>query len=76
MANPKLGVFGKLPAAGDFVAHNATSPVARTLQDWMVGEVEALAEKRKHAPPHPVKFLIRDPTGNAACIGAFAPSRG
>jgi type VI secretion system protein ImpM len=75
MANPKLGVFGKLPSAGDFVAHNVASPVARTLQDWMVGEVEGLAAKRKHAPPHPVKFLIRDPNGSAACIGAFAPGR-
>lgn len=75
MANPKLGVFGKLPTAGDFVAHNAAQPAARTLQDWMVAEVEALAAKRKHVPPHPVKFLLRDPTGNSACIGAFAPGR-
>jgi type VI secretion system protein ImpM len=75
MANPKLGVFGKLPTAGDFVAHNASMPAARALQDWMVGEVEGLAAKRKHAPPHPVKFLIRDANGSGACIGVFAPGR-
>ncbi len=75
MANPRIGVFGKLPSAGDFVAHNASSPAARAYQDWIVGEVENLAAKRKHLPAVPVKFLIRDALGSSACIGAFAPSR-
>lgn len=75
MANPRIGVFGKLPTAGDFVAHNAGSPVGRAYQEWIVGEVENLAAKRKHLPAVPVKFLIRDPAGSSACIGVFAPSR-
>lgn len=75
MVNPRVGVFGKLTSAGDFVAHNATQPAGRTLQDWLVAEVENLAAKRKHLPMVPVKFLIRDPSGSNACIGAFAPSR-
>lgn len=75
MTRPRVGVFGKLATAGDFVAHNASLPVGRTLQEWLVGEVEQLAAKRKHLPAVPVKFLIRDPNGASACIGAFAPSR-
>ena len=75
MVNPRVGVFGKLATAGDFVAHNASLPVGRALQDWLVGEVENLAAKRKHLPVVPVKFLVRDPAGSGVCIGAFAPSR-
>jgi type VI secretion system ImpM family protein len=73
--NPRVGVFGKVVAAGDFVAHNAGAPVARALQEWLVDEVEQLAGKRKHLPAVPVKFLFRDQSGSGACIGAFAPSR-
>jgi type VI secretion system ImpM family protein len=73
--NPRVGVFGKITVAGDFVAHNAGSAVARALQEWLVAEVEQLAGKRKHLPAVPVKFLFRDSSGTGACIGAFAPSR-
>ncbi len=75
MSNPRLGYFGKLPTVGDFVSHNASQPVARMLQEWLVGEVENLAAKRKHLPASPVKFLLRDAAGTSACIGAFAPGR-
>ncbi|MBK8240562.1 MAG: type VI secretion system-associated protein TagF [Deltaproteobacteria bacterium] len=75
MVNPRMGVFGKLPSAGDFVSHNAAQASARALQEWMVTEVEHLAAKRKHLPAAPVKFLVRDPAGTSACIGAFAPGR-
>jgi type VI secretion system protein ImpM len=75
MVNPRIGVFGKLPTVGDFVVHNGSMPAARELQQWLVGEVENLAAKRKHAPVVPVKFLIRDSGGSGACIGAMAPSR-
>jgi len=75
VANPRIGVFGKLPSAGDFVQHNAAHPAARELQHWLVGEIENLAAKRKQAPPVPVKFLVRDASGSTACIGVFAPSR-
>jgi type VI secretion system protein ImpM len=75
VANPRIGVFGKLPTAGDFVAHNAGLPAARELQTWLVAEVENLAAKRKPVLNAPVKFLIRDPAANGACIGVFAPGR-
>ncbi|MFO0634385.1 MAG: hypothetical protein U0168_16185 [Nannocystaceae bacterium] len=32
-----------MPTVGDFVSHNASQPVARMLQEWLVGEVENLA---------------------------------
>jgi type VI secretion system protein ImpM len=75
VVNPRIGVFGKLPTVGDFVAHNAAHSGARELQTWLVAEVENLAAKRKHVPGVPVKFLIRDPAANGACIGALAPGR-
>jgi type VI secretion system protein ImpM len=73
--NPRIGVFGKLPAAGDFVANNATLPVARGLQDWLVGEIEHLFGKRRKPPAVPIRFLARDPSGSGACLGVASPSR-
>lgn len=73
--NPKVGVFGKVPAAGDFVAVNCRGASARALDGWLRDGVENLVGRKKPLPRRPVRFLFRDPRGSAACIGVATPSR-
>jgi type VI secretion system protein ImpM len=70
-----IGVFGKLPSAGDFVAHNAGQPVTRAFVDWLEREVDGLAKRGGELPGATVRFLYRDPDGTAACLGAMLRSR-
>lgn len=71
----RIGLFGKLPAAGDFVALNANSPVTRQLDQWLQAGVDNVVRKGKGLPPAPVRFLYRDPGSSGACIGVFVPSQ-
>lgn len=73
--NPRIGVFGKLPSVGDFVAVNCGGPAARALDAWMRDGIDNLLGHKKPLPQHPVRFLYRDPRGTSACIGVAAPSR-
>lgn len=73
--NPRLALFGKLPAAGDFVAFNAVHPVARQLDKWLQAGVDVVVGRGKALPPAPVRFLYRDPTCSGACLGVFVPSQ-
>ncbi|MCA9704627.1 MAG: type VI secretion system-associated protein TagF [Myxococcales bacterium] len=73
--NPRLGLFGKLPAAGDFVAFNAANPVARQLDQWLQAGVDLVVRRGKSLPPAPVRFLYRDPACSGACVGVFVPSQ-
>lgn len=70
-----IGVFGKLPTTGDFVAHNAGQPVTRAFQDWLLAEIEGLAARGGMLPSSTVRFLYRDPSGTGACLGAMLRSR-
>lgn len=73
--NPRIGVFGKLPSAGDFVAVNCAGAAARALDHWLRDSVENIVGRKKPLPQHPMRFLFRDERGTAACIGVAAPSR-
>jgi len=73
--NPRIALFGKLPAAGDFVAFNASNPVARQLDQWLQAGVDMVVQRGKPLPPAPVRFLYRDPSCSGACIGVFVPSQ-
>lgn len=73
--NPRIGVFGKMPSVGDFVAVNCAGPAARALDSWLRDGVDNLTGRRKPLPQHPMRFLFRDPGGLSACIGVAAPSR-
>ena len=73
--NPRIGLFGKLPAAGDFVAFNAANPIARQLDQWLQAGVDTVVRRGKPLPPAPVRFLYRDSSCSGACVGVFVPSQ-
>lgn len=73
--NPRIGVFGKVPAAGDFVALNAAGPAARALDGWLRDSIDNLVGRKKPLPQQPARFLFRDVQGTGACIGTMVPSR-
>lgn len=73
--NARIGLFGKLPAAGDFVAFNANAPVARQLDQWLQAGVDQVVRKGKGLPPAPVRFLFRDASASGVCLGVFVPSQ-
>lgn len=73
--DPRYGLFGKLPCAGDFLSVGATTSAAGLLQRWLVDEVERLAGKRANLPSDPIRFLIRDPEGTSVALGVFGPSQ-
>ncbi len=73
--NPRVGVFGKLPSVGDFVAVNCAGPAGRALDGWLRDGIDNLLGRKKPPPQHPMRFLYRDPRSTAACIGVAAPSR-
>ena len=70
-----IGVFGKLPAAADFVAVDAAGPTGAALQDWLQRENDHLMGKRLAFPPTPIRFLYRDPQAAGTMVGVLAPSR-
>ena len=49
--NPRIALFGKMPAAGDFVAFNAVHPVARQLDQWLQAGVDSLVRKGRLRRP-------------------------
>ena len=71
----RIGVFGKLPCAGDFQAHNVAAASGRAFQNWMQIEVDNLAKRSKQLPDAPFRFLYRDPSGSGALLGVFIVSR-
>jgi type VI secretion system protein ImpM len=70
-----IGVFGKMPAAADFVAVDAAGPAGAGLQEWLQRENDHLIGKRLAFPPTPIRFVYRDPQAQGTMVGVLAPSR-
>lgn len=73
--NPSVGVFGKIPAAGDFVALNASAPVGLSFQRWLLEEYDLLAAKHRSLPQWPIRFLFREGQTSPVILGVIGPSR-
>lgn len=73
MTSP-IGIFGKIPAVGDFVSMDAASPTCRTFQDWLQAENDYLAKKGKTLPGN-VRFIYRDASAGGVLVGGLGPSR-
>jgi type VI secretion system ImpM family protein len=73
--DPRIALFGKIPATGDFVAVNAASGAVRAYDAWIRDGIDNVLAKGKPIPQYPIRFLFRDPAGMAACVGVMVPSR-
>jgi len=52
-----IGIYGKIPAQGDFVRINASDPSAQALDLWVQESLDALARLGTELPPEPVFFF-------------------
>lgn len=71
-----VGIYGKIPAQGDFVRINASDPAAQALDLWVQESLEALARAGAELPPEPVYFFHQGAAPHGpALVGAMLRSR-
>jgi type VI secretion system ImpM family protein len=71
---PSIGLFGKLPAQGDFFRLNVAEPAAQGLVSWLQEAIEPVYRARLTLPPAPVRFLFRAPQAERALVGVMVAS--
>ena len=55
-----VGLFGKIPAQGDFFRHNGADPAVQALVAWLQDAIEPVYRSRL-ALPRSARFLFRAP---------------
>jgi type VI secretion system protein ImpM len=70
-----VGLFGKTPAARDFVRVNIGTPAVRAFDEWLRESVMTLPSLRAHLPPEPLPFLFRAPNDAGFLIGVMRGSQ-
>ena len=68
-----VGVYGKIPAQGDFVRLHASDHAAQSLDVWIQESLEALARAGAELPREPVYFMHQG-AGHGALIGVMLRS--
>jgi type VI secretion system protein ImpM len=68
------GLFGKIPAHGDFVRLRAAAPLPRELVLWLEEGSEAAKRERSPCDQVPVRFLFRPAGSTQALVGAMSGS--
>jgi type VI secretion system protein ImpM len=74
-ATQAAGLYGKIPAQGDFVRANLVDPAALEFTRWLESAQEALYRTNAVLPDVPVCFLFTAPGARNAVVGALIPSR-
>ncbi len=69
------GLYGKIPAQGDFVRANVVDPTALEFTRWLETAQEALYRTSTVLPDFPVCFLFTAAATRNAVVGALLPSR-
>ena len=70
-----LGLYGKIPAQGDFVRVNASDPAAQSLDLWVQEGLDTLHRMGAPFPTDPLYFLHHGGPGLPATIGAMVASQ-
>jgi type VI secretion system protein ImpM len=73
-AHPTVGLFGKLPAQGDFFRLHVADPAAQLLVAWLQEAIEPVYRARLPLPAGPVRFLFRAPPAESALAGVMVAS--
>jgi type VI secretion system protein ImpM len=72
--HPTIGVFGKLPAQGDFFRLHVADPAAQLLVAWLQEAIEPVYRARLPLPAVPVRFLFCAPPAESALAGVMVAS--
>lgn len=72
---PELGLFGKIPAKGDFVRHNIVDDAARSFEQWVQESNDALRGAGGELPIHPIHAVYTPPGSASTVIAVIAPSQ-
>jgi type VI secretion system protein ImpM len=72
---PELGLFGKIPAKGDFVRHNVTDDAARSFEQWVQESNDALRGANGELPEHPVRAVFTPPGSAKTVVALLVPSQ-
>jgi type VI secretion system protein ImpM len=71
----EAGLFGKIPAQGDFVRLNASTPAALAFDVFLQESLDALRRANTELVPEPVRFAFFDAISKTGIYGVFAPSQ-
>jgi type VI secretion system protein ImpM len=69
------GVFGKIPAQGDFVRLNASTAAALGFDKFLQEALESLRRTNTELVPEPVRFSFFDTSSSSGIYGVFSPSQ-
>jgi type VI secretion system protein ImpM len=69
-----LGLFGKIPAKGDFVRHNVVDDAARSFEQWVQESNDSIRGAGGELPDHPVRAVFTPPGSAHTVIAAITPS--
>jgi len=71
---PVIGLQGKIPAQGDFVRLNASSPLALAFDTWLQESIELRRRTQGEGPAPAFRFFFRPSGQRTALVGASVPS--
>ncbi len=69
-----VGVFGKIPAQGDFLRAGGTSPVVLAFDHWLEESLDGLRRAGASLPSEPVYFVYRATGVPEVLVGALVAS--
>jgi len=72
---PELGLFGKIPAKGDFVRHNVVDDAARSFEQWVQESNDALRGADGELPSYPVRAIFTPPGSAQTVLAVISPSQ-
>ncbi|MBZ0121408.1 MAG: type VI secretion system-associated protein TagF [Sandaracinaceae bacterium] len=72
---PELGLFGKIPAKGDFVRHNVADDAARSFEQWVQESNDALRGADGELPAHAVRVVFTPPGSSQTVLALISPSQ-
>ncbi len=71
----ELGLFGKIPAKGDFVRHNIVDDAARSFEQWVQESNDSLRGAGGELPAHPVRVVFTPPGSSQTVLAVLVPSQ-
>lgn len=70
-----VGLFGKVPTHGDFLARGTGSRTGRSFERWAQMANDRIAEAGKPLPRGPIGFVYRDDANDSLLVGTLVASR-